>query len=221
MSSKNPQKTLTLATIAEGERRFFDIKLRKGCLIKGTVYIKDQTGVRPLIPTDEFYPDNVEIYIVRIVTPEEKCVYPFKWVEYDEVFLDKKGNYSINGVMPLHSYSIWYTYKEYARHIKNLQVKNEHALEINHTFDDTDKSGISLKVLKDSERGHADIDVAQAPEWIIIGSLKLVNDRYIMKNMIPGTYKLYLSVYLPDKSINKVIPVKIEKGVTKFLDLNY
>ncbi|MCP4148630.1 MAG: hypothetical protein GY757_12865, partial [bacterium] len=46
-SSRNPQKALNLATIAEGERRFFDIKLRKGCLIKGTVYIKDQTGVRP------------------------------------------------------------------------------------------------------------------------------------------------------------------------------
>ncbi len=42
-----------------------------------------------------------------------------------------------------------------------------------------------------------------------------------MKNMLPGTYQLYLSVYLADKSINKVIPVKLENGVTELLDLNY
>ncbi|MCP4148631.1 MAG: carboxypeptidase-like regulatory domain-containing protein, partial [bacterium] len=220
-SSRNPQKALNLATIAEGERRFFDIKLRKGCLIKGTVYIKDQTGVRPLIPTDEFYPDNVRIYLFRIVTPEEKDVYPFGEVEYDEVYLDKKGNYYINGVMPFHSYLISYLHQGFAIRYKSPEVKNLENLTINHTFDDTDKTGISVKIYTNNEPIHGSINMIKSLDGRGLGPLVLSDGRYILKNITPGNYQLLVSFYSNDDYIGKQMQVKIENGFTKYLDLKY
>jgi hypothetical protein len=49
------------------------------------------------------------------------------------------------------------------------------------------------------------------------------NDRFVLKNAKPGHYNLSVFVLVPgtENYIDKLIPVVIEAGQTKFLDLKY
>jgi 5-hydroxyisourate hydrolase-like protein (transthyretin family) len=216
-------KRVKMIDLNEGEIRFFHIRLKRGASVQGTVYLKDISGVSPLQQEDPGESPRVEVALYRKVKAEETDIFS-KWVEYDETLLAKDGTYYLNGLEPKNTYELVFQYDGFFSHVEMLDVLDTESFEIDHTFDNTDNTGISVKVFVNNEPRHAQITLRDMADSEYLGFFLLeTNDRYVIKNAKAGHYNLSVFVFLleTEPTIDKLIPVVIEAGKTKFIDLKY
>lgn len=221
--AKDYSKILKIIDLNEGEIRFVHVRLKRGGSVKGTVYLKDISGVSAIQKEDPKEFPRVEVNLNRKVKAEEKDIFS-EWTEYDGTLLEKDGTYSFNGLEPKNTYELVFQYDGFFSHVETLEVLDTESFEIDHTFDNTDKTGISVKVFVNNEHRYAHIKLRDLSDSKYLGFFWLdENDRYVIKNVQPGRYNLSVFVLTieTETSIDKLIPVVIEKGKTKFLDLKY
>jgi hypothetical protein len=221
--AKDYSKILKIINLNEGEIRFVHVRLKRGGSVKGTVYLKDLSGVSAIQQEDPGEPPRVDVTLNRKVKTEEKDIFS-EWIEYDGTLLEKDGTYSFNGLEPKNTYKIVFEYDGFFSHVETLEVLDTESFEIDHTFDNTDKTGISIKIFVNNEPRYAHIKLRDLSDSEYLGSFLLdENDRHVLKNAQPGSYNLSVFVFLIETEtyISKVIPVEIEEGKTKVLDLKY
>jgi 5-hydroxyisourate hydrolase-like protein (transthyretin family) len=221
--AKDYSKILKIINLNEGEIRFVHVRLKRGGSVKGTVYLKDLSGVKAIKREDPKEHPRVEVNLYRKVKAEEHDIFS-EWIEYDGTLLEKDGTYSFNGLEPKNTYELVFEYPGFFSHVETLEVSGTESFEIDHTFDDTDKTGISVKVFVNNEPRYADIKLRDFSDSKYLGSfLQEENDRFVLKNAQPGRYNLSVFVFLNETktSIDKLIPIVIEEGKTKILDLKY
>jgi 5-hydroxyisourate hydrolase-like protein (transthyretin family) len=220
---KDYLKKLKIIDLNEGEIRFVHVRLKRGASVKGTVYLKDLSGVSAIQQEDPGESPRVDVALYRKVKAEEQYIYS-EWIEYDGTLLDKDGRYFFNGLESKNSYELVFQYDGFFSHVETLEVSGTESFEIDHTFDNTDKTGISVKVFVNNEPRYADIKLRDFSDSKYLGSfLQEENDRFVLKNAQPGRYNLSVFVLLieTETSIDKLIPIVIEEGKTKMLDLKY
>jgi 5-hydroxyisourate hydrolase-like protein (transthyretin family) len=220
---KNYSKNLKIIDLNEGEIRFVQAQLKRGASVKGTVYLKDISGVGALQQEDPGDSPRVDVFLYRKVKAEEKDIFS-KWVEYDITLLAKDGTYYLNGLEPKNTYKIVFHYPGFFSHVETLEVLDTEGFEIDHTFDNTDKTGLSIKVFVNNEPRYAHIKLRDLSDTEYLGSfLQEKNERFVLKNAKPGRYNLSVFVFLVETktSIDKLIPIVIEEGKNKILDLKY
>ena len=222
-SSKAYSKTLKIIYLNEGEIRFLHVRLKRGASVKGTVYLKDISGVSAIQQEDPRESPRVEVELYQKVKTEEGDTISFKWLFLGSMLLDKDGTFSINGLEPENTYKIAIRYDGFFSHVETLDVHDPQNFEIDHTFDSTDKTGLSVKVFVNNEPCDASITLYDLSHNTYLGFLLEENDRYVLINALPGSYKLSIFVFESEKNdyINRSIPVVIEKGKTTFIDLKY
>ena len=222
---KKYQKYIELIKLKEGERRFVHARLKRGGTVKGTVYLKTLSGVNPIQNEDVQEHPRVDIDVNRKVKADEKDVFSSTWITYSEHLIKEDGTYFLNGLDPQNEYEIVFSYDGFFKHTVELEVSNPENFEINPIFDDTDKTGISVKVFVNNEVYYTDIHLRDILDTEYLSNFSLVNDRYIIKNAKPGCY--YLSIFIPSiqtgtsSYISRMIPIEIVEGETTILDLNY
>jgi 5-hydroxyisourate hydrolase-like protein (transthyretin family) len=221
--AKDYSKILKIINLNEGEIRFVHVRLKRGGSVKGTVYLKDLSGVKAIQREDPKEHPRVEVKLHRKVKAEEHDIFS-EWIEYDGSLLEKDGTYSFNGLEPKNTYKLVFEYPCFFSHVETLEVLGTESFEIDHTFDDTDKTGISVKVFVNNEPRYAHINLRDLSDSEYLGFfLQEENDRFVLKNAQPGLYNLSVFIFLMESEtyISKLIPVKIEEGKTKILDLKY
>jgi hypothetical protein len=214
---------LKIIDLNEGEIRFVHVRLKRGASVKGTVYLKDLSGVSAIQQEDPGESPRVDVALYRKVKAEEQYIYS-EWIEYDGTLLDKDGRYFFNGLESKNTYELVFQYDGFFSHVERLEVTDTESFEINHTFDNTDKTGLSVKVFVNNQPRYANINLRDLSDSKYLGSFSLdENDRYVLKNVQPGRYNLSLFVFSDETepTIDKLIPVVIEEGKTKLLDLKY
>ena len=221
--SKEYAKTLKIIYLNEGEIRFVHVRLKRGASIKGTVYLKDLSGINAIQREDPREHPRVEVELNQKDKTEENDIMSVGWKFLGSTLLEKDGTYSFNGLEPENTYIIAFIYDGFFRHLETLEVQYPQNYEIDHTFDSTDKTGLSVKVFLNNESCDVSLtlyDLADNTYW---GSLLEENDRYVLINALPGHYNLSIYIFKSEKNdrINKLIPVVIEEGKTTFLDLKY
>ena len=217
-------KILEIMNLNEGDIRFVLVQMKRGASVKGTVYLKDLSGVRAIQQEDPKNYPRVEVNLYRKVKAEEKDIFSLEWMEYEMKLLERDGTYFLNGLEPKNTYELVIAYPGFFSHVETLEVPGTESFEIDHTFDSTDKTGLSVKVFVDNEPHNADLKLRDMSDKKYLGTfLKDENGRHVLKNAQPGHYNLSVWVDLsePETYISKLIPIVIEEGKTLILDLKY
>jgi hypothetical protein len=223
-NTRDYSKILKIINLNEGEIRFIHVRLKRGASVKGTVYLKDLSGVSAIQQEDPKKCPRVAVTLNRKIKAEEHDIISHKWSIYGITLLEKDGTYSFNGLEPINTYELVFQYDGFFSHVETLDVQDTESIEIDHTFDNTDKTGLSVKVFVNNEPCYTNIKLHDLSYSEFLGFFLLdENDRYVLKNAQPGHYNLSFFIFLAEteSTIDKLIPVVIEEGKTIFLDLKY
>ena len=221
--SSDPTQVLQIIDLPEGERRFVNVRLKRGALIKGKVLLKDTEGIRPIPISDNSFDIKPIVRLYRELKPTEKSLYyTGSRVEYAISIPDSEGNYFLDGVEPGYLYELLFFHKGFANHSETIEVSNIEPIEIDHTFDETDETFLSVKVFVNNTPARGRLSLIELSTSLFLGNLIKENDRYILKNLKPGSYRLKISIRIPNNErIRETIPIEIERGKTKYLELKY
>ena len=219
----NLSKVVNIIELGEGDIRFVHVKMKRGASVKGTVYLKDLSGLRAIRQEDPKEHPRVEVTLHRKVKDEEPDKYS-EWTEYDRTLLEKDGTYFFNGLEPKNTFKIVFKYDGFFSHSEMLDVLKTESFEIDHIFDSTNKTGLSVKVFVNNEPRYAILKLRDLSDKEYLDSrLEEENDRFVLKNAEHGRYNLHVVVYSIDPAIyiNKLVPIVIEDGKTVIMDLKF
>ncbi len=191
--------------IEEGEMRHLDIKMERGGQLLAKIFKKDENGISP-------YTD----FSAQIGYMADEYIYTVYGIR-------KGGEYFADGLEASDRYTLSVSAVEYAGYPEfetNFEIKKGETTTIEHTFDFTDNTGVTVVIYLDNE-----------PIEIAIVSLDDINGhevtdtsihtgyKYSFKNIPPGLYTLRAFFDKGEKEYRVSSKILIEKGILKNFDI--
>ena len=207
--------------LKEGQVKHFNIRLKKGGIIEGTLFKKTSAGTSPLGKSTG-----------ALMVLKEKFHSFFK---DDNLYFtlhyktDENGKFRIEGIEPFDKYTLSinsFGYRDFE--IENISVQNGQITPLEYTCDMTDQTGIegivrvSGKTLWGGTVGiDSDFNNSEGRRFSYLFYFSK-NGHYKHLGLIPGIYVISISVTTEDlNNFKKEIKIEIQPGITKKLDIDF
>jgi hypothetical protein len=217
---QNPEEYLPIFFIDEGKIKHFEIKMKRGGSLKVTVQKKDTKGILGINEAQcwvskqskSIDPETGESYLISVASP----------------FADVNGVAFFDGLEPGEEYFVIIREQGLPMREKNAIIKPNETIKLNFLYDLTDKTGILGKINYNKEK---------SPEFTFIILTLFKNDFYhyitelditgktgfYFPNLIPGTYRIYISNRYEDevKKNRKRILIEVRSGENSVVNISF
>jgi len=222
-------------TLKEGDSKSFVINLEKGGKIKGKIYQKDASGIKPMFNCMVYLKKECEesdFVVSSPYLPPDKSITidHFLTMTNAKIYSMEDGAFYFNGLRPSDKYSLTLQsmYVFAYKFIKVPEVGKGETVFIDFTFDFEDQTGVKGKVTKDGApiNLRVYIDLWELPDRKSSADTKVNADgNYSILMVKPGLYSLECTYFESDKSgkimHEKKIVVKIEANKIKIVNFEF
>ena len=232
MDNPASRKMAGFFTLKEGEIKSLIINLEKGGKIKGKIYKKDSTGIKPMFYcfVDLMKECEESDFVVSAPNspPDKSITIDYFLLMKDRGFYSMvEGEFYFNGLKPSDKYSlIIQSKKGFAyQYIKVPEVFKGDTVFIDFTFDFEDQTGIKGKVTKNGVpiNFRVYIDLWELPDDIpSADTMADAEGNYSILMVKPGVYRLECGYFESDKiSHEKKIVIRIEANKIKIVNFEF
>jgi hypothetical protein len=216
------KKKVGLFDLNEGEIKHLEIKMEKGCTLKGKIFKKDSEGIIPF--------KNASLYLSLYFPKTDTYWQGMKRAGIKSIPTDDKGEFIIESLEPSEHYSIQLLEDGYAtQRLKDICVKKSETSVINHTFDFTAAAIVEGTITIDGK----------VPKELYIQILHLFNingtemvkgcayhvlnnsSKFSVLGIPPGDYMMAIVAYNEkDEEYSKKIKFYISNSDKKTININ-
>jgi hypothetical protein len=206
--------------LKEGQIKHFNISLKKGGIIEGTLFKKTAAGVAPLKASVILYSK----YKVHSFFKDEDEDYIF-----ESCSTDGNGKFRIEGIEAFDKYSLSINsigYRDFE--IDNIAVQDNQVTPFEYTCDMTDQTGVEGVVKINSKSlwgGEVSVysDFKNAEGKVVSQTCHFgKNGVYACIGILPGIYSVVIDVSTDDTThFQKELKIEIVSGITRKLDIDF
>ncbi len=213
MGRRNLSSSIKITNLKEGQIKHFVIELKKGGKVKGRILKREISGESGL--------KELMVHVYNVVKRRHESMYA------ECACTDENGNFLVGSLTPGDKYKITIEVEGFPIFRKLIDISKGETTVVNHTFDETDKTGVYGIISRNGEPIKnlvGGVTIYKMNTDIIISSYSISNTEgnYIFKNIIPGLYKILYSYLDENRNYHsKSITIEIEKNISKQININF
>jgi hypothetical protein len=185
---QNPEGYLPIFFIDEGQIKYFEIKMKRGCSLKVTVQKKDVNGILGISEAQCWVSKNSK-------SKDPETGEPFT-ISVASPFADVNGVAIFDGLEPGEEYFVIIREHGLPLRKKNAIIKTDETIELNFLYDLTDKTGILGKIInkgKSPISTYISLALFQDGLYQHVTRLNIKgNTEFFIPNLSAGNYLLYV-----------------------------
>ena len=217
--------------LKEGDIKSFIINLEKGGKIKGKVYQKDATGIKPMINCmveliKEIEESDFVVSSPHLPPPKSITIDSFIVMGNVEIYGMEEGEFYFNGLKPSDKYSLIIQSKQGFpyQYIKVPEVFKGDNVFVDFTFDFQDQTGVKGNVKKNGvPLKSVYISLLEMPEEKYAADMKTDKEgNYCIRMVRPGLYRLGFAYFDENEVKHKrEVVVKISANEIKIINIEF